>query len=112
MNDNIKTLRVKDNGKKDFGTLTYNVANDTFSFKYDSSVTGFTFSDIDVKNGREFSQKRMFNMFNFDDSYAKKNMIAELKLEDKSENEIQWKIKEYLAENNKMSSRGFYFEKV
>ena len=112
MNNNIKALKVKDKWHRDFGVLSYDVANDSFHFKYDSDTTGFSFSDIDIRKGREFTQNKIFNVFSLDDSYSKNNFIAELKLENKTDNETQWEIKEYMADTNKISSRGFYFERL
>ena len=93
MNNNIKALKVKDKWHRDFGVLSYDVANDSFHFKYDSDTTGFSFSDIDIRKGREFTQNKIFNVFSLDDSYSKNNFITELKLENKTDNETQWEIK-------------------
>ena len=77
MNNNIKALKVKDKWHRDFGVLSYDVANDSFHFKYDSDTTGFPFSDIDIRKGREFTQNKIFNVFSLDDSYSKNNFITE-----------------------------------
>ena len=71
-------------------------------FKYDDdNCNGFVFSDINILNGREFEQDKIFNVFSFDDSYARNMMIEEFKLSEKSENERQWFFKEYLADTKK-----------
>ncbi|MCT7512575.1 hypothetical protein [Aliarcobacter cryaerophilus] len=105
-------LKVKDKWNNDFGILSYDLLKDKFHFKYDDKCKGYGFSDINIKNGREFEKDKIFNVFSFYDSYAKNVLIKELNLSSKSENEIQFRIKEYLANTNKMSCRGFYFEEI
>ena len=112
MSKEIKSLLVKDKWHKDFGILSYNLEKDKFSFKYCDNVEGYEFSDINIKNGREFEQSKMFNVFMFDDSYIKHKLIINNHLSGESENHIQWFLKEQLAETKKLSSRGFYFEKI
>lgn len=110
--ETIKSLLVKDKWRKDFGILSYDLKNNKFSFKYSDDVEGYEFSDINIKNGREFEQDRMFNVFMFDDSYIKNQLVLNNNLSGESENHIQWFLKEQLAKTNSLSSRGFYFENI
>ncbi|MGJ0310888.1 hypothetical protein [Aliarcobacter cryaerophilus] len=106
----IKKLKVKDKWNRDFGILTYDTTKDTFHFKYDDNCEGYAFSDINVKNGREFEQSTIFNVFTFDDSYARSQMIEKYNLSNLSNNQMQWFFKELCAKNNSLSCKGFYFE--
>ena len=106
----IKKLKVKDKWNRDFGILTYNAKKDRFHFKYDDNCNGYAFSDINIKNGREFEQDKIFNVFSFDDSYSKSQMIEKYNLSGLSNNEMQWFFKELSAKNNSLSCKGFYFE--
>jgi hypothetical protein len=106
----IKKLKVKDKWNRDFGILTYDTTKDTFHFKYDDNCEGYDFSDINVKNGREFEQDTIFNVFSFDDSYARSQMIEKYNLSNLSNNQMQWFFKELCAKNNSLSCKGFYFE--
>ncbi|MCT7496923.1 hypothetical protein [Aliarcobacter cryaerophilus] len=106
----IKKLKVKDKWNRDFGILTYDVKKDTFHFKYDDDCEGYDFSDINAKNGREFEQSTIFNVFSFDDSYVRSQMIEKYNISNLSDNEMQWFFKEHCAKNNSLSCKGFYFE--
>ena len=112
MNNNIKKLKVKDKWEKDFGILTYDSSKNTFTFQYDDNCKGYSFSDINIQNGREFEQDKIFNVFSFDDSFVKNQLMTEHNLFGKSDNEVQWFFKELCAKNNTLSCRGFYFEKI
>lgn len=112
MNNNIKRLKVKDKWKKDFGILTYDLSKDTFIFQYDDNCKGYSFSDININNGKSFEQGTMFNVFSFDDSFAKNKLVTEHNLFNKSSNEVQWFLKELCATNKTLSAKGFYFEKI
>jgi len=112
MSKETKSLLVKDKWHKDFGVLRYNLEKDIFYFKYCDNAEGYEFSDINIKNGREFEQSKMFNVFMFDDSYIKNQLVINSDLSGKSENYIQWFFKEELAKTKSLSSRGFYFEKI
>ena len=65
----IKKLKVKDKWNRDFGILTYDTTKDTFHFKYDDNCEGYAFSDINVKNGREFEQDTIFNVLISEKAY-------------------------------------------
>ena len=106
----IKQLKVKDKWEKDFGILTFDTVKNKFHFKYDDNCNGYPFSDINIQNGKEFEQNTMFNVFSFDDSFARSKMIEQYNLSGKSDNEMQWFFKELCAKNQTLSCRGFYFE--
>ena len=108
----IKQLKVKDKWEKDFGILTYDTSKNTFTFQYDDNCKGYSFSDINIQNGREFEQDKIFNVFSFDDSFVKNQLMTEHNLFGKSDNEVQWFFKELCAKNNTLSCRGFYFKKI
>ena len=110
MNKEIKQLKVKDKWEKDFGILTFDIVKNKFHFKYDDNCNGYPFSDINIQNGKEFEQNTMFNVFSFDDSFARSKMIEQYNLSGKSDNEMQWFFKELCAKNNSLSCKGFYFE--
>ncbi len=110
MSKEIKKLKVKDKWNRDFGILTYDITKDRFHFKYDDDCEGYAFSDINAKNGREFEQDTIFNVFSFDDSYARSQMVEKFNLSGLSNNEMQWFFKEHCANNDSLSCRGFYFE--
>ena len=103
-------LKVKDKWNRDFGILSYDLSKDKFYFKYDDNCKGYAFSDINTQNGREFEQDKIFNVFSFDDSFARSKMIEQYNLSGKSDNEMQWFFKELCAKNNSLSCKGFYFE--
>ena len=84
----IKKLRVKDKWNNNFGILIYDPVRDKFHFRYDDNCNGYAFSDINIKNGREFEQDTIFNVFSYDDSYARIKMIKEYNLSNLSNNEI------------------------
>ena len=96
----IKKLKVKDKWNRDFGFLKKKKKKDTFHFKYDDDCEGYDFSDINAKNGREFEQSTIFNVFSFDDSYVRSQMIEKYNISNLSENEMQWFFKEHCAKNN------------
>ena len=108
----IKQLKVKDKWEKDFGILTFDTVKNKFHFKYDDNCNGYPFSDINIQNGKEFEQKEIFNVFSFDDSFARSKMIEQYNLSGKSDNEMQWFFKELCAKNQTLSCRGFYFEEI
>lgn len=108
----MKSLLVKDKWHKVFGTLAYDTKKDKFYFKYDSNAEGYDFSDIDINEGKEFEQDSMFNVFSYDDSFARAELIRNLDLYDKTENQLQWFLKERLAITKGMSCKDFYFEEI
>lgn len=108
----IKKLKIKDKWNRDFGILTYDTVKNKFHFKYDDNCNGYSFSDINTQNGKEFEQNTMFNVFSFDDSFARSKMIEQYNLSGKSDNEMQWFFKELCAKNKTLSCRGFYFEEI
>ena len=108
----IKQLKVKDKWEKDFGILTFDTVKNKFHFKYDDNCNGYPFSDINIQNGKEFEQNTMFNVFSFDDSFARSKMIEQYNLSGKSDNEMQWFFKELCAKNQVLSCRGLYFEEI
>ena len=103
-------LKVKDKWNRDFGILSYDVSKDTFHFKYDDNCKGYPFSDINIQNGKEFEQDKIFNVFSFDDSFARSKMIEQYNLSNLSNNQMQWFFKELCAKNNSLSCKGFCFE--
>ena len=108
----IKKLKVIDKWNRDFGILTFDTVKNKFHFKYDDNCNGYPFSDINIQNGKEFEQNTMFNVFSFDDSFARSKMIEQYNLSGKSDNEMQWFFKELCAKNQTLSCRGFYFEEI
>ncbi len=108
----IKKLKVIDKWNRDFGILSYDLSKDKFHFKYDDNCKGYAFSDINTLNGREFEQDKIFNVFSFDDSFARSQLIEEHNLSGKSDNETQWSFKELCAKNQVLSCKGLYFEEI
>ncbi|MFA7083191.1 MAG: hypothetical protein WC141_01525 [Arcobacteraceae bacterium] len=108
----MKALLVIDKWRRAFGTLSYDTQKDIFYFKYDDNTPGYAFSDIDINEGKEFEQNSMFNVFSYDDSFARSELVRNLDLYDKSENQLQWFLKERLAITKSMSCKGFYFEEI
>lgn len=102
---------VKDKSYKNFGVLEFKSNANEFLFTYDEKQTGVNFSDINVANGRQFKQNSMFNLFSFDDSYNKNELIKKYSLEEKTENEIQWFLINLWAFKSEQTAKGFWFTK-
>lgn len=106
----MEKLLVKNTPNTVMGVLSFDKEANLFTFEYDKDFEGLKYSDINVKNGRSFTQDSMFNLFSFDDSWGKSELIRIHQIEDKTENEIQWYFKTLLANEKGVSRAGYLFE--
>lgn len=107
-----KAFSIKDKWNNNFGVLSYDVTTNKFIFEYDEKQAGISYSDIDVRDGRKFEQDSIFNIFAFDDSWSKSQLLEKYKLLEKSENEVQLFLTDLWAGKKELTSKGFLYEKI
>lgn len=105
----MKQILVKDEANIKIGELQFQ--DNKFFFVYDNNFVGFQFSDINVNLSRNFESESLFNIFAFDESWNKNELVKIHCLENKTENEIQWFILNLWAEKDELV-QGFKYEKT
>lgn len=112
MEQENNTFLIKDKWNNIFGVLSFDYNTGSFSFEYDEKQKGIVYSDIDVRDGRKFKQDSIFNIFAFDDSWSKNQLLEKYDLLEKTENEVQLFLLNLWADKKELTSKGFLFEKI